>query len=55
VRPATVVELARASGRTLPVSDPEALYRYDSLDSILAVSGLIQELLVTPGDGRLRG
>ncbi len=54
VRPSTVIELARASGRTLPVSDPEALYRFDSLDSFLAVFWLIQELLVTPGDwGRI--
>ena len=45
VRPSTVVELARASGRTLPVSDPEALYRYDSLDSFLAVFWLRLPLL----------
>jgi adenine deaminase len=50
VRSSTVVELARKSGRVLPVSDPEELYRYDSLDSFLAIFWLIQELLVTQGD-----
>jgi adenosine deaminase len=50
IRPATVVELARAAGRTLPVDDPTQLYRYTSLDSFLAVFWLVQELLRTPGD-----
>jgi adenosine deaminase len=50
VRTATVVELARQAGRALPVDDPERLYRYDSLDSFLAVFWLIQELLVTRDD-----
>ena len=50
VRPATVLELARKVGRRLPVADPRELYRYDSLDSFLAVFWLIQELLVEPAD-----
>ena len=50
VRPATVAELARKAGRPLPVDDPELLYRYDSLDSFLAVFWLIQELLTTRDD-----
>lgn len=50
VRSATVVELARKAGRPLPVDDPALLYRYDSLDSFLAVFWLIQELLLTPDD-----
>ncbi len=50
VRAATVIELARKSGHPLPVDDPQQLYKYDSLDSFLAIFWLIQELLVTPGD-----
>ena len=50
VRPATVVELARKAGRPLPVADPRELYRYDSLDSFLAVFWLVQEVLLDPGD-----
>ena len=50
VRPATVVELARKVGRPLPVADPRELYRYDSLDTFLAVFWLVQELLVEPAD-----
>jgi adenosine deaminase len=50
VRPATVVELARKAGRTLPVDDPTELYRYTSLDSFLAVFWLVQELLRSPED-----
>ncbi len=50
VRTSTVVELARRAGRPLPAADPEDLYRYDSLDSFLAVFWLIQELLATPED-----
>jgi adenosine deaminase len=45
VRPATVVELARTAGRALPVDDPRELYRYDSLDSFLAIFWLVQELI----------
>src|SRR6185437_2660970 len=41
IRPSTVVELARAAGRTLPVDDPRDLYRYTSLDSFLAVFWLV--------------
>jgi len=50
VRPDTVVELARKAGRPLPVADPRQLYRYDSLDSFLAVFWLVQEVLLDPGD-----
>jgi adenosine deaminase len=50
VRPTTVLDLARKAGRPLPVDDPAALYRYDSLDSFLAVFWLVQETLVTAGD-----
>ena len=50
IRPSTVVDLARAAGRALPVDDPTELYRYTSLDSFLAVFWLVQELLRTPDD-----
>jgi adenosine deaminase len=50
VRPGTVVELARKAGRPLPVDDPASLYRYDSLDSFLAVFWLVQETLVEQDD-----
>ncbi len=50
VRPATVVELARKAGRPLPVDDPAELYRYDSLDSFLAIFWLVQETLVSRDD-----
>ena len=48
--PATVVELAAKAGRPLPVGDPAELYRYDSLDSFLAVFWLVQETLIEPAD-----
>ena len=50
VRPGTVLELARKAGRPLPVDDPAELYRYDSLDSFLAIFWLVQETLVTRDD-----
>ena len=50
VRPQTVAELARKSGRTLPVEDPMELYRFTSLDSFLAIFWMVQETLVEPGD-----
>jgi adenosine deaminase len=50
VRPSTVVELARAAGHPLPVDDPRDLYRYDSLDSFLAIFWLVQETLTSPAD-----
>lgn len=50
VRPATVVELARKAGRPLAVDDPRVLYRYDSLDSFLAVFWLVQETLTDRED-----
>jgi len=50
VRVATVVELAAKAGQPLPVGDPAELYRYDSLDSFLAVFWLVQETLIEPAD-----
>jgi adenosine deaminase len=50
VRAATVVELARKAGRPLSVDEPRELYRYDSLDSFLAVFWLVQEVLVDRDD-----
>ena len=50
VRPTTVVELARKAGRPLPVDDPADLYRYDSLDSFLAIFWLVQETITDRGD-----
>ena len=50
VRPSTVLDLARQAGRPLPVDDPRLLYRYDSLDSFLAVFWLVQETLVDRAD-----
>lgn len=50
VRPATVLELARKAGRTLPTDDPTELYRYDSLDSFLAIFWLVQEVIVSRDD-----
>ena len=43
-------ELARKAGRPLSVEDPNDLYRYDSLDSFLAVFWLVQETLTTSDD-----
>ena len=45
VRPSTVVDLARKHGRALPTQDPTELYRFDSLNSFLAVLWLIQDLI----------
>lgn len=50
VRPGTVIELARKTGRPLPVSDPADLYLYDSLDSFLSIFWLVQETLVSRED-----
>ena len=50
VRPATVLDLARKAGRPLPVDDPQELYRYDSLDSFLAIFWLVQETISDRGD-----
>jgi adenine deaminase len=50
MRPATVVELARRNGVALPTADPTLLYRYDSLDSFLAVFWLVQSTLATRDD-----
>ena len=50
VRPGTVIDLARKAGRPLPVEGPAELYRYDSLDSFLAIFWLVQETLTEPAD-----
>jgi len=50
VRPATVLELARKNGRTLPTDDPTELYRYTSLNSFLDIFWLVQELLADRDD-----
>ena len=50
VRPETVVHLPRKAGRPLPVEDPAELYRYDSLDSFLAIFWLVQETLDSRDD-----
>jgi adenosine deaminase len=50
MRPATVVDLARRNGVALPTADPTELYRYDSLDSFLAVFWLVQSTLATRDD-----
>jgi tetratricopeptide (TPR) repeat protein len=50
MRPATVVELARRNGVALPTADPTLVYRYDSLDSFLAVFWLVQSTLATRDD-----
>jgi len=50
VRPETVIELARKAGRPLTVDDPRELYRYESLDSFLAVFWLVQEVLTDRDD-----
>ena len=50
VRAATVVELARKNGRTLPTRDPHDLYRYSSLDTFLEIFWLVQELVVDRSD-----
>jgi adenosine deaminase len=50
VRPATVVELARKNGRSLPTQDPTELYRYDSLNSFLDIFWLVQSLIADRDD-----
>jgi adenosine deaminase len=50
IRPATVIELARESGRRLPTEDPTELYRYTSLDSFLDIFWLVQSLLADADD-----
>jgi adenosine deaminase len=50
MRPATVVELARANGMPLPTEDVSELYRYGSLDEFLTIFWLVQSVLQTPGD-----
>ncbi len=50
LRPATMVDLARANGVPLPTADPTELYRYDSLDGFLEVFWLGQSTLVRRED-----
>ena len=50
MRPATLVELASSSGHRLPTTDPDELYRYDSLDGFLQLFWLAQSCLSTPAD-----
>lgn len=50
VRPATVVELARKNGRSLPTADPTELYRYHSLNSFLEIFWLVQSLIADRDD-----
>ena len=46
-RPATIADLARENGVRLPVDDPAELFRFDDLDSFLAVYGIICQSLTT--------
>ena len=50
MRPATLVELARRSGRALPSDDPRELYRFTSLDDFLDLFWLAQACLETRED-----
>jgi adenosine deaminase len=50
MRPATLVELATRSGRALPRTDPDALYRFTSLDDFLDLFWLAQACLETRAD-----
>lgn len=50
MRLATLVELARANGVSLPSTDPTDLYRYDSLDGFLEVFWLVQSTLSSRAD-----
>jgi adenosine deaminase len=50
MRPATVVDLAKKNGISLPTSDPAELYRYDSLDGFLSIFWLVQSTLTERED-----
>jgi len=50
MRPATVLELARANDVALPTTNLDELYRYGSLDEFLSVFWLVQSCLVTRQD-----
>jgi len=50
MRPATVLELAGRNGVTLPTTDLDELYRYDSLDGFLAVFWVVQSCLSSRDD-----
>jgi adenosine deaminase len=50
MRPATVVDLARANGVELPTEDVTLLYRYGSLDEFLTIFWLVQSVLQSPAD-----
>jgi adenosine deaminase len=50
MRPATVVDMARANGVELPTEDVTLLYRYGSLDEFLTIFWLVQSVLQSPAD-----
>jgi len=50
MRPATVVDLARANGIILPTTDLDDLYSYTSLDDFLNVFWLVQSTLASRSD-----
>jgi len=50
MRASTLIELAGRNGRDLPSTDPEVLYRYDSLDDFLSIFWIGQSCLETPDD-----
>jgi adenosine deaminase len=50
MRPATVLDLARANGVALPTEDLDELYRYGSLDEFLSVFWLVQSCLQSRDD-----
>ncbi len=50
MRPATVLDLARANGVALPTEDLVELYRYSSLDEFLSVFWLVQSCLRSRDD-----
>ncbi|HET6952230.1 MAG TPA: adenosine deaminase [Acidimicrobiales bacterium] len=50
MRATTVAELAAKNGIALPVAEPTALFRYDSLDGFLRIFWLVQSVLGDPGD-----
>src|ERR1700753_387899 len=50
MRPATVADLARKNGITLPPGDVRELYRYGSLAECLRGLLVVQSVLAAPGD-----
>lgn len=49
-RPEAIADLAKKHGVALPVDDPKELGRFDDLDSLLAVYGIICQSLQTADD-----